>query len=84
MSTTDGGGSQSAEESVSIAVVDAVAEKVDETPTTLPSLTGTIDPDALDALFRGNSRHGNVEFDYHGYRVRVSSDGDVSVDSNED
>ena len=71
---------------VSERLVSKLADRKDTTPVDLsPPLYDTIDLEALDALFTprndGTFRDGvdRVEFDYDGYRVRVASDGDVSV-----
>lgn len=44
-----------------------------------PVLSEVIDPDALDALFRGEERTGSIEFNYLGYRVQVRNDDEVTV-----
>jgi len=60
-------------------VVSAVARTEDIEPVALePRLFGAIDGDALDRLFRATD--GHVSFEYHGYEVTVTSDGDVSLD----
>ena len=43
-----------------------------------PTLFDAVDGDALDRLFRATD--GHVRFEYHGYEVTVTSDGDVSLD----
>jgi hypothetical protein len=58
----------------------------DDESVPLESLYGTIDPDALDALFRDagdESRTGAVEFAYCGYDVTVRSTGLVTVTERE-
>lgn len=67
-------------EPVSMTVIDAVAAEADVAPTAMPSLVESIDPDALDALVHTEGFTGDVEFTYHGYRVRVTGDGQVSLD----
>lgn len=72
------------------AIVEAVAraEGVPATelcPPEYEALHDVIDPTALDALFApthsGFARgEGTVTFDFCGYTVAVTSDGDVSVD----
>lgn len=70
---------------VSVAVVNAVAEAVGADPTELQArLYDSIDPDALDALFRdkydGTPRSGgHVTFQLYGYEVTVHSDGGLSI-----
>ncbi|MFC6887970.1 HalOD1 output domain-containing protein [Halorubrum trueperi] len=62
----------------SMKVVEAVADElgIDSTEVETPLLE-VIDPDALDALFRGQGRSGMVRFSYYGYRVVVQEDGQV-------
>ena len=55
----------------------ADAEGVDHSE--LDPLYETIDPDALDVLFRPDVR-GSISFTYQGHNVAVGSDGGVSVD----
>ena len=61
------------------AVLTAIAERegVDELELREP-LYETIDPDALDALFRDG--RGRVTFEYLGYLVTVDQDGEVEVE----
>lgn len=74
-------------DSIVAAVLQAVADHEDTTPTALdPALYDVIDPAALDALFApteaGSSRTaGQVVFSYCGYEVTVDSDGHVTVDA---
>ena len=72
----------SADESVSTAVVEAVAAQMDVLPTELPEkLHDVIDPDSLNSLFTsGNSTDGTVTFTYCGYTVTVTADGDVTLE----
>lgn len=68
--------------SVSTDVVQTVADAKDCDPEGLEPLYGTVDPDALDALFaggEGSSTHVRVVFTYEGYQVTVSGDGEVEV-----
>ena len=68
--------------SLSTRVLETVADKRGCTPIELERpLFDAIDPDALDALFSGDSRSGAVEFSYLGYRIIVSSEGDVTVEA---
>ena len=70
---------------VSAAVISAVADAVDQNPTELQTrLYDSIDPDALDSLFRdkydGTPRTGgHVTFTMYGYEVTVYSDGGISI-----
>lgn len=43
-------------------------------------LIEVIDPDALDTLFKGQNRSGEIRFSYSGYRVIVQEDGQVILD----
>lgn len=71
-------------------VLRTVAVHADKQPEELPPLNDTVDPDALATVFGrrpdGTPRLGAgwVEFDYAGYRVTVTSDGDVDVEPFED
>lgn len=67
------------DEPVSMTVVDAVAGEAGVVPTELPPLAECIDPDALDVLVCTGGFTGDVEFTYHGYRVRVTGEGQVSL-----
>ena len=73
----------SRQESVPLAVVEAVGEQTETDPTDLPPLHGVVDPDGLDSLFDTNAENdsstGRVVFEYHGCRVIVSGDGTVAV-----
>ena len=63
----------------SVAVVEAVAAREGVDPKDLPSpLYESVNPDALDALFRGSP--GQVTFEYLGYRVVVGSSGEVDLE----
>jgi len=71
-------------EPVSTRVVTAAAEAGDVSPTDLPPLYYVVDPEALDDLFRPESREPNsmrgcIEFTYAGCDVVVTADGRVSV-----
>ncbi|WP_435175994.1 HalOD1 output domain-containing protein [Halorussus sp. AFM4] len=74
------------DESLSAAVVRAVAAVSDRSSAgdpreALDPLYDSVDPDALDALFRhaDDSQTGAVEFAYCGYEVTVDSTGLVTV-----
>lgn len=68
--------------SVSMAIVDDVAEKEGVHPLELePPLQAVVDTDALTNLCDGeSSKVIRVEFQYHGYEITVKSDGRVAVD----
>lgn len=64
---------------VSTAVASATAALAGTSPVRLDPLYETIDPDALEAFVRSADGSASLEFDYHGYRVVVSGDGNVVV-----
>jgi hypothetical protein len=67
-----------ANQSLSTAVLETIAAKEGVAPPELAEpLYTALDPEALDGLFRGSS--GRVVFEYHGYEVTVTSEGDVSL-----
>jgi hypothetical protein len=88
------GGTVVSGEKPSEAVIRAVseAEGVPSTalaPPDYPSLHEVIDPEALNALFEtrtdGTGRQpGRVSFQYCGYEVQLTSDGEVRLDSTDD
>ena len=47
----------------------------------LPSLGETVDPDALDELL-STATDLTISFEYHGYIVRVNTEGTVTIDEN--
>lgn len=63
----------------SMAVVEAVAAVTDRTATELPPLQETIDTDALDALFDGESPSVTVSFRYADTDVSVIGHGTLEV-----
>jgi len=63
--------------STSEVVVYAVAEATGIDPLELDPLRGTVDPDALDALFRNADDSTLISFSYAGCDVSVSSQGRV-------
>lgn len=76
--------SMSEAESISLEIIEKVAERDGTEPATLqPPLHAVVDTDALDALFRstsGTSRAaGTVEFRYRGYTIRVDASGAVEI-----
>lgn len=67
-------------ESVSVTVVDRVADHHGVDPMTLePRLHTVVDPDALDALVRDAAESMSVQFTYGGCAVTVDGDGTVDV-----
>lgn len=77
------GSTDSVAESVSIAVVTAVATQRNVSPIELPPLYDWVDPDALDALFEptqtGGQRRGRIEFSYDGHDVVVECGDELTV-----
>lgn len=74
----------STDELPSTVVVSAVAAVAETDPLDLEPLRETVDPDALDALFRqtpgGRVRSsGCIEFHFAGHHVRVDATGDIEV-----
>ncbi|MCU4974475.1 hypothetical protein OB955_17275 [Halobacteria archaeon AArc-m2/3/4] len=74
------------DESVSEAVLDAVASITDSDPIELDPLYYTIDPDALDTLFESRPyntelpRDVQVTFSYVGLQVTVTAAGQIIVE----
>ncbi|RBI60416.1 hypothetical protein DMJ13_19100 [halophilic archaeon] len=73
---------QYTDDSLAAAIITHIAAQKDVEPTTLDPLYEVIDPEALENLFApqldGTSRtDGQVEFAYSGYRVTITSDGDI-------
>lgn len=67
-------------ESLSQAVVQAIARVSGDDPVSIDPLYDVIDPDSLNALFDGKrgfggGASGRVTFDYNGYEVVVQADG---------
>lgn len=74
----------STDKSPSHAVIEAVAEAAGLDQTELQPLYNVCDPEALDSLFQETERRtvpvtGKIRFQYHGYTVCVSADGQVQV-----
>lgn len=73
-----------ATEDIGETIVEVVADLEGVDPSELtPPLYSVIDPDALESLFTSTDgdgpSHGHVSFRYHGYDVRVSSDGAIGI-----
>ncbi|SEW03000.1 HalOD1 output domain-containing protein [Natrinema salifodinae] len=81
--TFSGSSGDGAQQSVSLAVVNAVAAHRDVDPVELPTLYEWIDPDALDSLFEptrtGGPRRGRLEFPYDGHTVVVDYTDEVTI-----
>lgn len=67
--------------SLHLKVVQEVAEAAGLEPLELPPLAESIDPDALDALFRHHSLPGSlqVSFTHNEQRIRILSSGRILV-----
>ena len=68
-------------DSISLTVIEALADELDADPVDLEPLYHAVDPEALDQLFQ-ESATGNVriQFAYAGHTVEVRGDGSVLVD----
>lgn len=74
------------EQSVSIAIVEAVSSTEHSSPESLPPLNGTLDPDALDNLLESWNesaarQSGHVSFEYSNSLVTVDDHDSISVES---
>ena len=72
-------------ETMSLAVIGAVAEREGVDVLELPPLHEAIDPEALDALFPPNSADAErsaeeLTFSYQGYSITISADGEITLD----
>jgi len=68
-------------DSISLRVVEALADVTDTAPSELDPLYNTVDPEALDRLFQPDSSDGvRVTFEYGDARVEVRGDGTILVD----
>jgi len=66
---------------VSEKIIESISNAEGEAPTRLtPPLYDVVDPEALDDVTESIGPEGTVAFEYCGYDVRVSGDGDVSVE----
>ena len=77
------------DESVSAAVVRGVAAVTNTSPTELEPLFETLDPDALDQLYRstadGSGRGDSwVSFSYNDCAVTVDSTGEITIEPDEE
>lgn len=67
-------------DSLSMRVVEAVAESTGVEPTQLqPPLYDVINPEALDSLFRNGD--GSVTFSYCGRTVTVTNQAEITIES---
>lgn len=71
---------------VSIEILETVAEREEIAAEELSPLYETVDPDALDRLFASpaDDRTITIRFEYEGYTVHVSDDGDVELSEGSD
>ena len=68
-------------DSISLRVVEALADATDTTPSELDPLYNTVDPEALDRLFQPDSSDDiRVTFEYGDARVEIRGDGTIMVD----
>lgn len=68
-------------DSISLTVIDALADATETDPTELEPLYHVVDPEALDQLFTGNATvNGRVQFSYGDHAVEVRSDGTILID----
>lgn len=71
-------------ESLTVDVVNVVADYEDVDPVSLPPLAETINPDALDTLFDATSEATNSEtyvaIEYCGHTVKVYADNTISLE----
>ena len=68
-------------DSISLRVVEALADATDTAAHELEPLYNVVDPEALDRLFQSDSSVGiHVEFEYDGFLVQIRSDGTVTID----
>lgn len=69
------------DESVTEAIVYAVASIVDADPASLPPLGEEVDTDAINTLFgqqRSAERNARLSFRYHGFEVTVYDHGEIT------
>lgn len=68
-------------DSLSLSVIDALADALDTDPVELEPLYHAVDPEALDRLFgEGTPASARLEFAYGDHRVEVRGDGTILVD----
>lgn len=72
----------SVDETLSNAVVEAVATEMNTHPTEISEpLYDVLNPDALNVLFVNNDETGGkVTFNYCDYSITVTAEGDVSIE----
>lgn len=65
--------------SLTVRIVDLVAEVDGVDPVALPALYDAIDPESLGGLIARATPGTYVHFEYHGYAIRVHGDGEVEL-----
>lgn len=69
--------------SVCTKLVFALSSLTDDDPTTLSPVYYAVEPDALEALVKGQARGAELSFAYEGYLVTVRDDGRISFSPQE-
>ena len=64
---------------VNAALVDALASAAGVDPMSIEPIYETLDPDALDALFRPGSGEMTLRFEHDGFHVEVDGGGTIHV-----
>ncbi len=64
---------------ISEVVILALARVSDQDPLELSPLGESVNPIALDMLFEDDSFTGRVDFQYEGYELTLTSDGDIMI-----
>ena len=64
---------------VNEALVDALASAAGEDPLNIAPIYESVDPDALEALFRTGSGERTLRFEHDGYRVEIDGGGTIHV-----
>lgn len=64
---------------VSEAVILALVRVDDVDPPGVPPLRQSVNTVALDSIFEDDSLTGCITFQYEGYEITVTSDGDITV-----
>ncbi|WP_121744018.1 HalOD1 output domain-containing protein [Natronorubrum halophilum] len=68
-------------DSISLSVIEALADATDTDPIDLEPLYHVVDPEALDQLFQGNTTaNARIQFAYGEHSVEVRNDGTILID----
>lgn len=74
-------------QSLTVEIVETVAEETGRDPTSLPPIHDYIDTDALDRLFESTKTHdrrqGQIDFTYSEHVITVTVDGDYTIEVDE-